>query len=110
MNRLAALILSAASISACGERGVPSEVRLRLEYEEGDTLLYEYHTEGTVTMPDTSEQSGWRSQPYQRNLIVKLCCPLGITNDIVPSLRLKLKAVALTSLSSSRTRTGLFPT
>lgn len=80
MNRLVVLILIAASVSACGERGVPSEVRLRLEYEEGDTLLYEYHTEGTVTMPDTSEQSGWRSQPYQRNLIVE-----EVVRDVTPS-------------------------
>jgi hypothetical protein len=80
LNRLAALLLIAACVPACGERGVPSEVRLRLEYEEGDTLLYEYHTEGTVTMPDTSEQSGWKSQPYQRNLIVE-----EVVSDVTPS-------------------------
>jgi hypothetical protein len=71
LKRLAALLLIAASVPACGERGVPSEVRLRLEYEEGDTLLYEYETEGTVTLPDTSEPSGWKAQPYQRHLIVE---------------------------------------
>lgn len=59
---------------------MPSEVRLRLEYEEGDTLLYEYHTEGTVTMPDTSEPSGSRSQPYQRNLMVE-----EVVRDVTPS-------------------------
>lgn len=70
MNRIAALLLVAASTSACADRGVPSEVRLRLEYEEGDTLRYDYHTEGAVTMPDTADPSGRKTHPYQRNLVV----------------------------------------
>jgi hypothetical protein len=71
LKRLLLLVLASASISACGERGVPSEVRLRLEYEEGDTLLYEYHIEGTVTVADTSEPSGRATHPYVRNMTVE---------------------------------------
>ncbi|MGH7566248.1 MAG: DUF6263 family protein [Gemmatimonadota bacterium] len=71
MNRLLLLVLTIASISACGDRGVPSEVRLRLEYEEGDTLLYEYHIEGTMTVADTSEVSGRATHPYVRNMTVE---------------------------------------
>ena len=74
------MLLITALVSACGERGVPSEVRLRLEYEEGDTLLYEYHTTGTVTMPDTSDPSGRKSHPYQRNLMVEEA-----VRDVTPS-------------------------
>ena len=80
MNRTAALVLVTALLSACGDRGVPSEVRLRLQYEEGDTLLYEYHIEGTVTVPDTSEASGRKTQPYQRNLMVEEA-----VRDVTPS-------------------------
>lgn len=71
MKRLLILVLTIASVSACGERGVPSEVRLRLEYEEGDTLLYEYHAEGSVTVPDTSEVSGRATHPYERTMTVE---------------------------------------
>jgi hypothetical protein len=71
LRRLLLLVLTIASVSACGERGVPSEVRLRLEYEEGDTLIYEYHIEGTVTVSDTSEASGRATHPYQRNMTVE---------------------------------------
>lgn len=71
MKRIAALFLAIGSISACGERGAPLEVRLRLEYAEGDTLLYEYHTEGAVTVPDTSEVSGRATHPYERNMTVE---------------------------------------
>jgi hypothetical protein len=80
LNRFLALLLVAASVSACGDPGVPSEVRLRLEYAEGDTLLYEYHTEGTVTMPDTTDPSGRKTQPYQRNLMVEEA-----VRDVTPS-------------------------
>lgn len=66
---LIALILG--SLSACGERGAPSEVRLRLEYEEGDSLLYEYHAEGAVTVPDTAEATGRASHPYERSMTVE---------------------------------------
>ena len=58
MRVLLLLALVLGSLSACGERGAPFEVRLRLEYEEGDSLLYEYHAEGAVTVPDTAEASG----------------------------------------------------
>jgi hypothetical protein len=80
LKRFAALLLAAASAHACGDRGIPSEVRLRLEYAEGDTLLYDYHTEGTVTMPDTSDPSGRRTVPYQRNLVVAEA-----VRDVTPS-------------------------
>ena len=80
MNRLAALLLAVASVAACGDRGVPSEVRLRLEYEEGDTLRYDYHTEGTVTMPDSSDPSGRTTHPYQRNFVVE-----EVVRDVTPS-------------------------
>lgn len=58
-------------ILACGERGAPSEVRLRLQYEEGDTLVYRYHTEGTVNVPDTTQDSGRASHPYERVMTVE---------------------------------------
>lgn len=71
MTRFLVLLLAVATASACGERGAPSEVRLRLEYEEGDTLLYEYRTEGAVTVPDTSQASGRATHPYERNMTVE---------------------------------------
>ena len=77
---LALLLVVAAPVSACGDRGVPSEVRLRLEYDEGDTLRYDYHTEGAVTMPDTSDPSGRKTHPYQRNLVVEEA-----VRDVTPS-------------------------
>ncbi len=51
-----------------------------MEYEEGDTLLYEYHIDGTVTMPDTGEPSGRKTQPYQRNMLVEEA-----VRDVTPS-------------------------
>jgi hypothetical protein len=71
LTRFLALLLAIATTSACGERGAPSEVRLRLEYEEGDTLLYEYHTQGAVTVPDTAEASGRATHPYERHMTVE---------------------------------------
>jgi hypothetical protein len=71
LKRVLIPVLTIAAISACGERGVPSEVRLRLEYEEGDTLLYAYSTEGAVTVPDTSEVSGRATHPYERKMTVE---------------------------------------
>jgi hypothetical protein len=65
------LALALASIVACGGGGAPSEVRLRLEYAEGDTLVYRYHTEGTVSVPDTTQPSGRASHPYERNMTVE---------------------------------------
>ena len=70
MTRFLVLLLAVATTSAC-ERGAPSEVRLRLEYEEGDTLLYEYRTEGAVTVPDTTQASGRATHPYERNMTVE---------------------------------------
>ena len=70
MTRFLVLLLAVAT-TACGERGAPSEVRLRLEYEEGDTLLYEYRTEGAVTVPDTAQASGRATHPYERNMTVE---------------------------------------
>jgi hypothetical protein len=71
LTRFLALLLAIATTSACGERGAPSEVRLRFEYEVGDTLLYEYRTEGAVTVPDTAEASGRATHPYERNMTVE---------------------------------------
>lgn len=65
------LALALAPIVACGGGGAPSEVRLRLEYAEGDTLVYRYHTEGTVSVPDTSQPTGRASHPYERNITVE---------------------------------------
>jgi hypothetical protein len=70
LTRFLVLLLAVATTSAC-ERGAPSEVRLRLEYEEGDTLLYEYRTEGAVTVPDTAQASGRATHPYERNMAVE---------------------------------------
>jgi len=64
------LALALAPIAACSGGGAPSEVRLRLEYAEGDTLVYRYFTEGTVSVPDTSQPSGRASHPYERNMTV----------------------------------------
>ena len=69
--RRTVLLLALASSAACGEPGAPSEVRLRLEYAEGDTLVYRYHTEGTVSVPDTTEPSGRASHPYVRIMSVE---------------------------------------
>jgi hypothetical protein len=70
LTRFLVLLLAVAT-TACGERGAPSEVRLRLEYEEGDTLLYEYRTEGAVTVPDTAQASGRATHPYERIMTVE---------------------------------------
>jgi hypothetical protein len=70
LTRFLVLLLAVAT-TTCGERGAPSEVRLRLEYEEGDTLLYEYRTEGAVTVPDTAQASGRATHPYERNMTVE---------------------------------------
>jgi hypothetical protein len=65
------LALALAPVLACGGGGAPSEVRLRLEYAEGDTLVYRYHTEGTVSVPDTTQPSGRASHPYERIMTVE---------------------------------------
>lgn len=65
------LLLAIAAIVACEREGPPSAVRLRLDYEEGDTLVYRYHTEGTVTIPDTSQPSGRVAHPYERSMVVE---------------------------------------
>jgi len=74
------LALALASLAGCGEPGAPSEVRLRLEYAEGDTLVYRYHTEGTVSVPDTTEASGRASHPYVRIMTVEEA-----VRDVTPS-------------------------
>src|SRR6185503_8443335 len=50
------------------------------------------------------------SSSAQRNKIVKSCCPLGIVSEIVPSLALNRKELALKSLPSIRTFVGVLRT
>lgn len=70
--RLLFLFLSAlVAATGCGREGPPSSVHLRLEYAEGDTLLYRYHTEGSVTIPDSAQPSGRLAHPYVRNMTVE---------------------------------------
>jgi len=59
-----------ACTSSEGEPARPPEVRLRLDYQIGDTLHYEYRVRGTVTRPDTAggEPS---SESYERTMSVE---------------------------------------
>ncbi|HUP02013.1 MAG TPA: hypothetical protein VM737_10890 [Gemmatimonadota bacterium] len=57
----------AGALAACTESPAESGVRLRLRYEIGDTLHYEYVATGTVTMPDSA---GPVTESYERRLRV----------------------------------------
>ena len=71
---LALLVIAA----ACGEREV-DQVRLRFEYRKLDTLRYDYRSEGSVTIPDTSAAGGATSRPYQRTMRIE-----EVAEDVTP--------------------------
>jgi hypothetical protein len=56
--------------AAC-QRDEAERVRLRFEYSEGDTLRYAYHSEGTVTIPDTAAAGGSTTRDYQRTMRIE---------------------------------------
>jgi hypothetical protein len=68
------LALAAGVVGACspgeGEPPRPPEVRLRLDYEIGDTLQYRYRVRGTVTRADTTGGKP-PSEAYERTMSVE---------------------------------------
>jgi hypothetical protein len=68
--RLAAAALITLTTAAC-QRDEAERVRLRFEYSEGDTLRYAYHSEGTVTIPDTAAPGGSTTRDYQRTMRIE---------------------------------------
>lgn len=56
---------------ACGGSGEPASVRLRLAYEEGDTLRYAYEANGTARLPDSTAPEGYVDRSYERRLTVE---------------------------------------
>lgn len=67
-----AAFLGVILLVACGDaRSEDPRVRLRLRYEVGDTLGYEYVATGTVTRPDSSGVDGTTSESYERNMRIE---------------------------------------
>lgn len=56
---------------ACGGSSEPPSVRLRLAYEEGDTLRYAYEASGTARLPDSTAPEGYIDRSYERRLTVE---------------------------------------
>jgi hypothetical protein len=67
--RVAAVL--SALLAACDRGGEPEGVRLRFEYDEGDTLRYSYRSEGTVTIPDTTAAGGRSTRDYERTMRIE---------------------------------------
>ncbi len=64
---------------ACGGTGEPPSVRLRLAYEEGDTLRYVYEASGTARLPDTTAAEGYVDRSYERRLTIQ-----EVATDVTP--------------------------
>lgn len=67
--RLIPILLAFAAL-ACQRERAPEQVRLRLLYEAGDTLHYEYRAQGTVTHPDSAAGDSTVSERYERRMTI----------------------------------------
>lgn len=68
-----------AATLACGGRGEPESVRLRFEYEPGDTLTYLYQASGTARVPDSTAPEGYSERTYKRRARVR-----EVTAEVTP--------------------------
>lgn len=59
-------LLLAPPLLGCEREREAPEVQLRLHYDVGDTLHYEYRVEGTVTRPDSVAGTEPLTEPYER--------------------------------------------
>ena len=69
---LAAVVFAqTALVAGCNRADEDERVRLRFEYREGDTLRYDYRSEGTVTIPDTATPGETTTRNYQRAMRIE---------------------------------------
>ncbi len=78
-KQLVALLVTASCLTGCREAPEEPQVALRLHYQVGDTLHYEYTANGTVTYPD-SVTAGKTTKTYKRHLRVD-----EVATDVTPS-------------------------
>jgi hypothetical protein len=77
-RQLLALLVTASCLTGCREAPEEPQVALRLRYQVGDTLYYEYTANGTATYPDTvtAEKT---TKTYERHLRVD-----EVATDVTP--------------------------
>jgi hypothetical protein len=78
-RQLLALLVTASCLTGCREAPEEPQVALRLQYQVGDTLYYEYTANGTATYPDTVTADK-TTKTYERNLRVD-----EVATDLTPS-------------------------
>ena len=78
-KQLVALLVTASCLNGCQEAPEEPQVALRLHYQVGDTLHYEYTANGTVTYPD-SVTADKTTKTYERHLRVD-----EVATDVTPS-------------------------
>ena len=78
-RQLLALLVTASCLAGCREAAEEPQVELRLHYEIGDTLYYEYTADGTATYPDTVN-AGRTTRTYERHLRID-----EVATDLTPS-------------------------
>ncbi len=78
-RQLLALLVTASCLTGCREAPEEPRVELRLHYQVGDTLYYEYTANGTVTYPD-SVTADKTTRTYERHLRVD-----EVATDVTPS-------------------------
>lgn len=76
--RLVVLVATAVA-AACGGEPAETRVRLRLSYDIGDTLHYDYTATGTVIGPDSAPSSGTVTESYERHMRVD-----EVATDVTP--------------------------
>lgn len=75
-----AVVLALPAAACSGDAGsAPESVRLRFDYDEGDTLAYEYHASGIATLPDTTEAGEPTEHPFERTLRIT-----EVATDVTP--------------------------
>jgi hypothetical protein len=78
-RQLLALLVTASCLTGCREAPEEPQVELRLHYEIGDTLYYEFTADGTATYPDTVT-AGKTTRTYERHLRID-----EVATDLTPS-------------------------
>lgn len=78
-RRLLTLLVIASCLTGCRATPEEPQVALRLHYNVGDTLYYEYTANGTATYPDTVT-AGKTTKTYERHLRVD-----EVATDLTPS-------------------------